>query len=199
MYKPIAVAALLLLCTIPAFADDRGRVRSNERSDHSSRSDRRDRAERSDRHDRSNRSDRRDRAAPTDREPAADRIEPIAMTPAAATAPTVATATAIDPTSKAAVPNVTAATAAATPTVSPIPLATTTDGRPDKAACSTAAVSQWLSPASIAEKLSAQGFTVIRIDSGSGCYEAQVKDDKGTSADLYLDAVTAAILSRKDR
>lgn len=65
--------------------------------------------------------------------------------------------------------------------------------------CSTKPAAEWMPIAEVSAKLQSSGFTVLDIEVKAGCYEARVTDDKGVVIELYLDAVTAEIVRRRER
>lgn len=71
--------------------------------------------------------------------------------------------------------------------------------RGERHACSTKPASEWMPIAEMTAKLQEQGFTVLKIEVKSGCYEAKVSDAKGAVLELHLDAVTAEIVYRRER
>ena len=73
------------------------------------------------------------------------------------------------------------------------------DGRGERVACSTRPAAEWLSADQIRQNLKEQDLAVTKIEAKTGCYEVNVTDAKGTRLELYVDAVTAAILSRRER
>jgi len=214
MSKLRIVSALLLLVAIPALADDRHRRRSDDGREHGSRGDWRERSERNGHHAGNDRSDSREREKRTDQSPIGDRTDPAITVPPTAAAPVtdIAPALALD-TRAAAKPEPVPLEADMTAAAAPGPMAATSLAAPASSlptgsssaasaasdACSTAPVARWLSPPSIADRLSAKGFSVTRIDAGNGCYVAQVKDRRGLAAELGIDAVTAEILTHKER
>lgn len=66
-------------------------------------------------------------------------------------------------------------------------------------ACSKRPASEWMPLTEVTAKLLKQGFTILKIETKTGCYEARVTDEKGTVLELYLDAVTAEIVRRRER
>lgn len=73
------------------------------------------------------------------------------------------------------------------------------DGRGERVACSTRPAAEWLSADQITQKLKEQDLAVTKIEAKAGCYEVGVTDAKGVRIELYVDAVTAEILSRRER
>lgn len=70
--------------------------------------------------------------------------------------------------------------------------------RPEQA-CSTKPAGEWMPIMEMTAKLQGQGFSVLKIEAEAGCYEARVTDDRGAVLELYLDAVTAEIIRRRQR
>lgn len=71
--------------------------------------------------------------------------------------------------------------------------------RSERLGCSTRPATEWMPIMEMTAKLQEQGFTVLRIEAEAGCYEARVTDDKGAVLELYLDAVSAEIIRRRER
>ena len=57
---------------------------------------------------------------------------------------------------------------------------------------------EWLSPAQISEKLSAQGYKVHEIEADDGAYEVEMIDKNGTRIDTHVHPATAALLPGYD-
>ena len=58
---------------------------------------------------------------------------------------------------------------------------------------------EWLSVDEVAQKLKEQGYTVRRIEASHGCYEVKATDAKGVRVEMYVDPVTADVVSRDGR
>lgn len=53
---------------------------------------------------------------------------------------------------------------------------------------------QWLSPAQISEKLSAQGYKVTEIETDDGAYEVDLIDKNGTRIEAHVHPATGELL-----
>lgn len=52
--------------------------------------------------------------------------------------------------------------------------------------------SQWKSHEELAKKLSAEGWTIRRMEAGKTCYEVYAKDPQGNRIEAFFDPVTFA-------
>jgi len=53
---------------------------------------------------------------------------------------------------------------------------------------------QWLSPAQISEKLTAQGYKVTEIETDDGAYEVDLIDKNGTRIETHVHPATGELL-----
>ena len=57
---------------------------------------------------------------------------------------------------------------------------------------------QWMSPAQITEKLSAQGYTVREIESDDGAYEVELTGKDGVRLETHIHPATGEIMNGYD-
>ena len=57
---------------------------------------------------------------------------------------------------------------------------------------------QWMSPAQVTEKLSAQGYTVREIESDDGAYEVELTGKDGVRLETHIHPVTGEIMNGYD-
>lgn len=57
---------------------------------------------------------------------------------------------------------------------------------------------QWLSPSQIAEKLAAQGYKVLEVESDDGACEVETLDKNGVKVDTHVHPATAELLPGYD-
>lgn len=57
---------------------------------------------------------------------------------------------------------------------------------------------QWLSPAQITDKLSAQGYQVREIETDDGAYEVDMVDKNGVRIDVHVHPATAELIPDYD-
>jgi hypothetical protein len=53
---------------------------------------------------------------------------------------------------------------------------------------------QWLSPSEIADKLSAQGYKVLEIESDDGAYDVELIDKNGVKVETHVHPATGELL-----
>ena len=57
---------------------------------------------------------------------------------------------------------------------------------------------QWMSPAQVTEKLSAQGYTVREIESDDGAYEVELTGKDGVRLETHIHPATGEIMNGYD-
>ena len=73
------------------------------------------------------------------------------------------------------------------------------EARSERHSCVAAQSGERKPLAQISAKLQAQGFTVQKIESSRGCYEARVIDGNGAVIKFHIDAATGEIVDRRER
>jgi hypothetical protein len=60
-----------------------------------------------------------------------------------------------------------------------------------------AAASDWMSVGSLANKLEAQGYTVLEVERDDGRYEVEMRDANGVKYEAKIDRSTGEIIKRE--
>lgn len=69
----------------------------------------------------------------------------------------------------------------------------------ERAACGNAPRDQWMSTDAVKAKVAALGYDVRRVKEEDGCLEVYAIDKNGAKAELYLNPMSGAIVTSKDR
>lgn len=73
------------------------------------------------------------------------------------------------------------------------------EARGERHGCSRQPAGEWMPITEVTAKLQEQGWTILKFEAETGCFEARVIDDKGAVLELKLNAVTAEIVRRRER